>query len=43
MGCLKAGVVASVVAPTRTIRVATHYRFAPDYCGGVGPESKGMK
>lgn len=43
MGCLKGGVVANVVVPTPTyIRFATHYGFAPDFCHGEDPESKGI-
>ncbi|MGW0040083.1 IS21 family transposase [Gordonia sp. NPDC003376] len=43
MACLKGGVVANVVIPTPTyIRFATHYGFAPDFCHGEDPESKGI-
>ena len=43
MGCLKAGVVANVVVPTPDyVRFATHYGFAPDFCNGADPESKGI-
>ena len=43
MGCLKGGVVANVVVPTPTyVRFATHYGFAPDFCHGADPESKGI-
>ncbi|MFW0797781.1 IS21 family transposase [Gordonia sp. CPCC 205515] len=43
MACLKGGVVANVVVPTPTyIRFATHYGFAPDFCHGEDPESKGI-
>ena len=35
--------VANVVVPTPDhVRFATHYRFRPDYCEAVSPESKGM-
>ena len=43
MACLKGGVVANVVVPTpEYVRVATHYRFRPDFCEARDPESKGM-
>ncbi len=43
MGCLKGGVVANVVVPTPSyVRFATHYGFAPDFCHGADPESKGI-
>lgn len=43
MACLKGGVVANVVVATPTyIRFATHYGFAPDFCHGEDPESKGI-
>jgi transposase len=43
MGCLKAGTVANVVIPTPDyVRFATHYGFAPDFCHGGDPESKGI-
>ncbi|WP_245548555.1 hypothetical protein [Gordonia namibiensis] len=43
MGCLKVGVVANVVVPTPMyVRYATHYEFAPDFCHGADPESKGI-
>ena len=43
MGCLKAGVVADVVVPTADyVRLATHYRFRPDFCLAADPESKGI-
>jgi transposase len=43
MGCLKAGVVANVVAPTADyVRFATHYGFRPDFCQAADPESKGI-
>ena len=43
MGCLKAGVVANVVVPTPDyVRLASHYRFRPDFCHAADPQSKGM-
>jgi transposase len=43
MGCLKSGVVANVVVPTPAyVRFATHYGFAPDWCHGNDPQSKGI-
>ena len=43
MACLKGGVVANVVVPTpEYVRLATHYRFRPDFCEARDPESKGM-
>jgi transposase len=43
MGCLKAGTVANVVIPTAEyVRLATHYRFRPDFCHPADPESKGI-
>ncbi len=43
MGCLKGGVVANVVVPTPDyVRFASHYGFAPDFCHGADPESKGI-
>lgn len=43
MGCLKGGVVANRVVPTSDyVRVATHYRFRPDFCEAADPESKGI-
>jgi transposase len=43
MGCLKAGTVANVVIPTpEYVRLATHYRFRPDFCHASDPESKGI-
>jgi len=43
MGCLKGGVVADVVIPTPDyVRVATHYRFRPDFCHARDPQSKGI-
>lgn len=43
MACLKGGVVANVVIPTPDyVRFATHYGFAPDFCHGDDPESKGI-
>jgi len=43
MACLKGGVVANVVVPTPDyVRLATHYRFRPDFCEAGDPESKGM-
>jgi transposase len=43
MGCLKGGVVANVVIPTEAfIGFAAHYRFAPDWCEGNDPQSKGI-
>ena len=43
MGCLKAGTVANVVIPTAEyVRLATHYRFRPDFCHAADPESKGI-
>jgi hypothetical protein len=41
MGCLKGGVVASVVVPTgQYVRFAGHYGFRPDFCEAADPESK---
>lgn len=43
MGCLKGGVVASVVVPTAEyMRFAAHYGFRPDFCEAADPESKGI-
>ena len=43
MGCLKGGVVANRVVPTPDlVRLATHYRFRPDFCEAHDPESKGV-
>jgi transposase len=43
MGCLKGGVVANVVVPTPAyVRFAAHYGFAPDFCEGHDPASKGI-
>jgi transposase len=43
MGCLKGGVVASVVVPTAEyVRFAGHYGFRPDFCEAADPESKGI-
>ncbi len=43
MGCLKGGVVASVVVPTaQYVRFAGHYGFRPDFCEAADPESKGI-
>jgi len=43
MGCLKGGVVANRVVPTRDyVRFATAYRFRPDFCEAADPESKGI-
>jgi transposase len=43
MGCLKGGVVASVVVPTpEYVRFASHYGFRPDFCEAADPESKGI-
>lgn len=43
MGCLKGGVVANRVVPTGDyVRLATHYRFRPDFCEAADPESKGI-
>lgn len=43
MGCLKGGVVANVVVPAPdSVRLATHYRFLPDFCHAADPESKGI-
>ncbi len=43
MGCLKAGTVANLVIPTSEyVRLATHYRFRPDFCHAADPESKGI-
>jgi len=43
MGCLKGGVVANRVVPTgEYVRLATHYRFRPDFCEAADPESKGI-
>jgi transposase len=43
MGCLKGGVVAGRVVPApEYVRFATHYRFRPDFCEAVDPESKGI-
>jgi transposase len=43
MGCLKAGVVANIVVPTPDyVRFAAYYGFAPDFCEGHDPASKGI-
>ena len=43
MGCLKGGTVAGLVIPTPAyVRFCTHYGFAPDFCEGGDPESKGL-
>jgi hypothetical protein len=43
MGCLKGGVVATVVVPTPDyVRFAAHYRSRPDFREAADPESKGM-
>jgi transposase len=43
MGCLKGGTVAGVVVATPAyVRFAMHYGFAPDFCEGHDPESKGI-
>lgn len=43
MGCLKGGVVANKVIPTdEYVRFAAHYGFAPDFCEGADPQSKGV-
>lgn len=43
MGCLKAGTVANVVIPpAEYVRLATHYRFRPDFCHAADPASKGI-
>jgi len=43
MGCLKGGVVASVVVPTAEyVRFAGHYQFKPDFCEARDPQSKGI-
>lgn len=43
MGCLKGGTVAGVVVPTPAyVRFAAHYGFAPDFCEGYDPQSKGI-
>lgn len=43
MGCLKGGVVANRVVPTGDyVRLATHYRFRPDFCEAGDPQSKGI-
>jgi transposase len=43
MACLKGGVVANVVVPAPDyVRLASHYGFAPDFCHGADPESKGI-
>ncbi len=43
MGCLKGGVVANRVVPTpEYVRFATHYRFRPDFCEALDPQSKGI-
>jgi transposase len=43
MNCLKGGVVASRVVPApEYVRFATHYRFRPDFCEPVDPQSKGV-
>ena len=43
MACLKGGVVANVVIPTPDyVRFAAHYGFAPDFCEGHDPASKGI-
>ena len=43
MNCLKGGVVAARVVPApEYVRFATHYRFRPDFCEPVDPQSKGV-
>lgn len=43
MACLKGGVVANLVVPAPDyVRLATHYRFRPDFCHAADPESKGI-
>jgi hypothetical protein len=43
MGCLKGGVVASVVVPApEYLQFAAHYGFRPDFCAAADPESKGI-
>ena len=43
MGCLVASRVAGVVVPVAEyVRMATHYRFRPDFCLAADPESKGL-
>jgi transposase len=43
MNCLKGGVVAGRVVPApEYVRFATHYRFRPDFCEPVDPQSKGV-
>lgn len=43
MGCLRGGIVANVVVPTADyVRFATHYGYAPDWCEGHDPQSKGI-
>ena len=43
MGCLVASQVAGVVVPVAEyVRMATHYRFRPDFCLAADPESKGL-
>ena len=43
MSCLKGGVVAGRVVPAPAyVRFAMHYRFRPDFCEPVDPESKGL-
>jgi transposase len=43
MGCLKGGVVASVVIPSPDyVRFSLHYGFHPDFCEAADPASKGL-
>ena len=43
MGCLKATVVANLVVPVPDyVRLATHYRFRPDFYEAADPGSKGL-
>jgi transposase len=43
MNCLKGGVVAGRVVPApEYVRFATHYRFRPDFCEALDPQSKGL-
>ncbi len=43
MGCLRAGIVANVVVPhPEYVACAAHFGFAPEFCEGADPESKGV-
>src|ERR1700728_135127 len=43
LGCLKGGVVASVLCPAgHYVPLAAHSAFRPDFCEAADPESKGI-